>query len=49
MVFTSLTIKEEAEEVDSTMTKVASYWSTGQFEKSMKTNLRKLKSGVGVF
>jgi hypothetical protein len=62
MVFTSLTIKVEAEEVGlatniklsqiaavkgSTMTKLASYWATGQFEKSMKTNLRKLKSGVG--
>ena len=64
MVFTSLTIKKEAEDVGSatniklsqiaavkgsTMTKLASYWSTGLFEKSMKTNLRKLKSGVGGF
>jgi hypothetical protein len=64
MVFTSMTIKVEAEEVGSvtniklsqivavkgsTMSKLASYWATGQFEKSMKTNLRKLKNGVGGF
>lgn len=62
MVFTSMTIKIEMEEVGSstnikltqiaavkgsTITKLNNYWALGQFEKSLKANLQKLKSGVG--
>lgn len=64
MVFTSMTIKIEVEEVGSetkvklsqisavkgsTITKLNNYWALGQFEKSLKANLRKLKNGVGGF